>query len=461
MIIPLILAGGSGIRLWPLSRKSYPKQLLSLIERNTLLQSTLHRVKSLRNIAPPVVIGNDEHRFILAEQIRQVDPDATILLEAESRNTGPAVTVATLYAMTKVEDPFLLVLPTDLYISDPKIFADMIDKAVAVAELGKLVTWGVMPSSAETGYGYIKKGPKLLKTSGFTVERFVEKPKLNVAKSYVRSGNYFWNSGIFLFRASVLLKELQKYFPDILSLSQKALKELHISRDFVYLAAETMKTCPSIPIDKAIFENTKEAVVFPFPCEWMDLGDWNSLYKIGQKDKNSNVVNKNVITFNTKNCYLYSSQQLLVTSGMEDCLVVATMDAILVAHLNKKQDMKVIVDFLVNQKRHEALSYPEGFHSWGHFRITEKSPNSQVKHYFIKPEHFIISNHKPHWSTYWILADGQGKLTIEKKTELMSKNESLCISNEKKYQLKNIAATSLHLIEIQVRVKKLKSSWRD
>jgi mannose-1-phosphate guanylyltransferase len=453
MIVPIILAGGSGVRLWPLSRRNYPKQMLSLIDKASLLQNTLIRVKTLPDILPPIVIGKKENRFILAEQVRKVEPNVTIMLESESRNTAPAVAIATLYVMSRAEDPILLVLPTDQYISDSMKFGEMIMKAAAFAAKGKLVTMGVTPSSPETGYGYIKKGKKLPKGSGYVVEQFVEKPSLDSAQSFMHSGEYFWNSGIFLFRASTLIKELEKYSPEILNVSQIAVKKLHITPDFIHLNAKLMQECPSVPLDKAVFENTSEAIVLPFPCDWLDLGDWKSLYKIGKKDNNVNVVNENVITFNTKNCYLYSNHQLLVTSGIKDCLVVVTTDAILVAHLNKKQDMKKIVEYLIAKKHQEAELSPEAYYPWGHYNVTEKTKDIQIRHFFINPGNGISFSKKSNCSTHWILARGRGKITRGKKTKPFVENESLSVASRAKYHLKNIKKTPMHLIEIQVRHK--------
>lgn len=359
MIVPLILAGGAGSRLWPLSRQHHPKQTLRLIDNYTLLQTTFNHLEYINDIDIPIIISHEDHRFIIAEQIRQLNKKAIILLEKKSLNTAAAVTTGTLLAIEKMEDPLILVMPSDHYISDSKKFADMIMHAIPSAKAGNLVTFGIQPLSAKTDYGYIKKGAQLNGTSGYNVLKFVEKPNFETAQAFVSSREYYWNSGIFLFQASTFVGEMEKYAPQVLTCTQKALKNSKHNHDFIFLGDEFVQHCPNLPIDKAIFENTKKGVVFPFACEWRDIGDWEALYQIGKKDKSGNVVHGNVVTFDTESCYLYSNKPLIVTSGIKDCIVVATTNSILVARLDKKQDIKKIVDYLIDHHYWEATQYAQ------------------------------------------------------------------------------------------------------
>ncbi|PJD92725.1 MAG: mannose-1-phosphate guanylyltransferase/mannose-6-phosphate isomerase [Legionella sp.] len=348
LIYPVILSGGTGVRLWPLARQSNPKQLLNVWDHHSLLQITLKLVAAMPNLAPPVVVANEDHRFITAEQTKDIVSNATILLESQSADTALASALAARYLMTQSENPLLLVLPSDFYIPDPLKFRSMLDQASDIALQGKLVVFGINPVSAETNYGYIKKGEKLKKGDGYKVHAFFEKPLLEDAQSFVNSGEYYWNSGLFLFKAADFLQELEHHAPAIFLASQQKMRHLMIERDFVWMPEDEKVDYPKVSIDKAVFEKTKRAVVFPFQGEWYDLGNWKALYDIGKKDLQGNVLNEHVLTFATKNCYLYSNKALLVASGLEDCLVVATEDAIFVARLEQEHAIKEIVEYLKN-----------------------------------------------------------------------------------------------------------------
>lgn len=346
LIIPVVLAGGRGVRLWPLSDENHPKQLLRLIDNFTLLQNTINLVKIIPNSSLPIIVANDSHRFIIAEQMREIQSDVVLLLEAQSKNTAFAVALAAFFSKTKEKNPLMLVLPADLYIPSTQQFAAMIANAVETASNKKLIVFGVQPVLPDTNYGYIKRGAQIAGCSAFGVDCFIEKPDLKSAESFIDEGGYYWNSGLFLFHASTFLDELQKYAPKVYRAAQETINKMFIERDFVRFDEDISTKSPNISIDTAVFEKTTHAVVFPFMGEWHDLGEWHSLYALGKKDKQGNVASKHVVTFDTSNSYLYSSNKLLVTSGMKDCLVVATEDAILVARLDKKQDIKEIVEYL-------------------------------------------------------------------------------------------------------------------
>lgn len=452
MIIPVILAGGSGIRLWPLSRQNMPKQMLQLADHDTLLRMTLQRIKQIPDIAQPLIVGNYQQRFILREQMRSIDPQATIFLEAEPRNTALAVAVAALYAMTRSSDPLLLILPTDHLIADAAKFAEMIAHAVIVAKQGELVTFGVKPTTAEIGYGYIQTGKRVPNTDGYFVEHFVEKPSHDVAQQYVDSNNYYWNSGIFLFKASAIVRELKKYADDVLQSAENALKRGTQSKDFFYLDKESMRTCPTCSIDQAVFESTDQAVVFPFPCEWHDIGDWEALYRMGIKDQQGNVCHHAVVPCNTENSYLYSDKQLLVTSGIKDCLVVVTPDVILVARRDEKQDIKKIVNDLVQAKHPEAMMQPICYRPWGYYEVTERTTETEVRHYVIHSQKALVAHAQWEQTICWIVVSGRGQLTSAQTTELIASHESIRISPGVDYRLKNTGTEPLKLMKITLKV---------
>lgn len=349
-IIPVVLAGGSGLRLWPLSRKNYTKALLKLRDDNSLLQNVLSEIALVPFLSDPIIVGNVEHRTVMTDQLKAINVKATILLEAKSFNTAAATAIAAQYALTKTDNPLFLILPVDQAIDSISQFAKMVKASAKWAIKGNLVIFGVKPDSASIDYGYIKKGQKLPQSSGYLVKQFKEKPNVKKATFYLRSREYSWNSGIFLFLASTFLEELASYSPRVFLASKKSINKITINNDTILINKSSMKGCPNISIDQAVLEKTKRAVVFPFRGGWHDLGNWNSLYDMASKDKKGNVVTKNVESFNTKKCYLYSTKQLLVTSGINNILVVVTQDAVLVASRDNIANIKNIVKHLVRKK---------------------------------------------------------------------------------------------------------------
>ncbi len=349
-IIPIILAGGRGTRLWPLSNDNTPKQFLSLQNQQSLLQATLQRLNYIPTVSEPIIVTHEKYRFIVAEQVKQLNQNACILLEKQQHNTAAAIALAALYSGSQHSNPILLVLPVDHLMTDYTQFSNLVNISITYALQNWLVTIGILPSSSNTEYGYIKKGNKLPNGCiGYHVNQFIEKPGAEEASAYVDSGDYFWNSGIFIFQASTFLHELQHHAPDILSACQHAIQHVTVERDFIHID-DPMITCPDVPIDKAVFEKTKRAVVLPFHGEWHDLGGWESLFTLGLKDKQDNVTSGHVLSFNTEHCFLYSTKPLLVTSGMKNCYIIATEDAVLVANRNEKLEMKKILHVLHTKK---------------------------------------------------------------------------------------------------------------
>lgn len=447
MIIPIVLAGGSGIRLWPLSRRNYPKSLLKF-NRFTSLQATLKRIHAISDIVSPLIVCNHQYASLVLEQAQEVVKKSTILVENAVLNTAPAVAIAALYALKQNRNPLLLVLPTDHYIPEIPQVTKTIEQAVAVASAGKLVTFGITPSSPNPNYGYMKRGDPLPKKEGYILERFIEKPKVNIAQAYVDSGDYYWNSGIFLVPAVTLIQELEKYAPAVLNAAKHAVEQLQVRNGFIYLDKDSMKTSPVISLDNAVLEKTRQGVVFPFMGRWYDLGDWESLYAVEKKNKDNNVINENVVTFNTKNSYLYSSKPLLVTSGIDNCLVIATPDAILVARRDQKQDIKHIVDYLL--KKHRAVTrYPIGYRSWGHFVITEKSESYRIRHLYIKPKKTIIAKGKMGCVKHWVIIKGMGQMISAEGDQEVSENEAFNIFDNTLFRLMNVSKIPMHIIEIK------------
>jgi len=345
-IIPVILAGGTGTRLWPLSNKNFPKELLKLHGNKTLLQSTLSQIKLIPNLANPLIVGNVAHKSTLTKQINVIKMNAVLLLETESRDTATAVALAAKYALTQHENPILLILPIDYFISDRQKFAKMIISAAKISNKGKLVIFGVKPKFPATDYGYIKKGKKISGSSGLTVSHFLEKPNLKIATQYFNSKKYYLNSGIGLFSATAFLKALSLYSPKIFSTLQKTKNIIQAQKKIILLNNHLMNKYKSLSFDKAVLENAKNCVVFPFKGNWHDLGNWNSLYEIAKKDRQKNAKTKRVICFDTKNSYLYSSGNLLVTLNVSDLLIIVTKDTVLVAKRGLAQNIKKMVNLL-------------------------------------------------------------------------------------------------------------------
>jgi mannose-1-phosphate guanylyltransferase / mannose-6-phosphate isomerase len=451
MIHPVILSGGSGTRLWPMSRTLYPKQLLSLLGRDSLLQQTVRRVADRQDFASPLLVANEEHRFIIAEQLREIAAvPRALLLEPVGRNTAPAACIAAL-ALTEAEpDPLMLVMPSDHTIGDPAAFAGAIERAAAAARAGALVSFGIAPQRAETGYGYIRRGSELDGAEGvFAVAEFVEKPGPEQAEAYVASGEHSWNSGIFLFPARVYLDELERLRPDMVAACRNALATAQRDSDFVRLGREAFTACDSDSIDYAVMEHTRRAAVVPVSMGWSDVGSWDALWEMGAKDQHGNLTEGNVVAEETRNCYLRSEAGLVAAIGIEDLVVVATADAVMVAPRNRTQDVKKLVARLIKDRRDEADALPTVHRPWGTFTSLHNGHRVQVKHIIVKPGGKLSLQMHHHRAEHWVVVQGTAKIRRGDQETMLSEDQSTYIPIGTAHRLENPGKIPLHLIEVQ------------
>ncbi|MBJ2136839.1 mannose-1-phosphate guanylyltransferase/mannose-6-phosphate isomerase [Paraglaciecola chathamensis] len=448
---PVVLAGGSGSRLWPKSRAALPKQFLRLTSNLTMLQDTVARLEGTQ-AEKPIVICNDSHRFLVAEQLRQQDiQHGGILLEPMGRNTAPAIALAALHASLNGDDPTLLVLAADHLINDNKAFHKAIAQAEVLAEQGKLVTFGIVPDSAHTGYGYIRSGDKVSEAEvGFDVAEFVEKPDLATAKQYVDSGSYFWNSGMFLFKASRYLEELEKYAPDMLDICKRAIATEAPDLEFVRVDSDIFATCPDDSIDYAVMEKTNAAAVVPLDAGWSDVGSWSSLWETAkEKDENQNVIIGDAILDDVHNSYINAEQRLISVVGLDDVVVVETKDAVLVAHKDKVQNIKNVVNKLKAEKRPEFEFHREVFRPWGSYDSIDNGERFQVKRITVKPGEKLSVQMHHHRAEHWIVVAGTAKVTNGEETLLLCENQSTYIPVGVIHALENPGKIPLELIEVQ------------
>jgi mannose-1-phosphate guanylyltransferase/mannose-6-phosphate isomerase len=446
-MIPVIISGGSGTRLWPLSRKHKPKQFLALFGENTMFQETLHRLTGLDELQSPIVVCNNDHRFMVAEQLQQLAvTNPTILLEPFGKNTAPALAIAALQAMVSGNDPILLVLAADHVINDIPAFHDAVSLAKLEAEKGSLVTFGIVPTSPNTGYGYIQADEK---NTVSKVNAFVEKPDLETAIDYVASGNYYWNSGMFLFKASTLIAELQKYSPDILNSCREALAKGQSDLDFFRLDSDAFEACPSDSIDYAVMEHTDKAVVVPLDAGWNDVGSWSSLWECAEQDGNSNVLKGDVMIDEVKNAYIHSEHRLVSVLGLDDIVVVETADAVMVASKDSAQNVKEIVNRLNKEKRSESETHRLCYRPWGYYDSIDHGDRFQVKRITVNPGASLSLQMHHHRAEHWVVVKGTAEVTCEDKITLLSENESTYIPVGKKHRLHNPGREPLEIIEVQ------------
>ncbi|HEB59231.1 MAG TPA: mannose-1-phosphate guanylyltransferase/mannose-6-phosphate isomerase [Gammaproteobacteria bacterium] len=451
-MIPVVLSGGSGTRLWPLSREGYPKQFLPLVGADTMLQATVNRIVSYPGVSAPIVVCNEEHRFFVAEQLNNERyAGKHIILEPAGRNTAPAVTLAALQALSIEEDPLLIVMPADHVITNIESFHKSISVAVAAAEQGMLVTFGVRPTHPNTGYGYIKAegGRVPAEITALKIDRFVEKPDIERATEYVESGEYLWNSGIFLFKASAFLQEVKRLCPDVESCCRTSLEKASADSDFLRADRTTFLECPSDSIDYAIFERTDRAAVVPMEAGWSDVGSWNSLWEVGEHDEHGNRTDGDVLAIDTKGCYLHAEDRLLTAIGVKDLVIVETGDAILVMDKNRNEDVKNLVGKLKHHNRQEAVSHRRVPRPWGSFNCIEQSERFQVKHITVKPGHRLSLQMHHHRAEHWIVVKGTAKITRGDEEFVLSENESTYIPVGVKHRLENPGKIPLELIEVQ------------
>lgn len=450
MIVPVILAGGSGSRLWPLSRSAYPKQLLPLISGHTMLQDTILRASSIKNSTSPLVICNQEHRFLAAEQLHQVGKSETsIMLEPFGKNTAPAAAIASLYLQKEYNDPILLILPADHIIKDAPRFIEAIETAEKYAEKGQLVTFGVLPTQPETGYGYIKAGKKLQDKDAFQVEQFVEKPDTATANAYVASGLYYWNSGMFMFRASSFLAELQACDPVMFEICERVSNEFTIDLDFIRLNSEQFEKCPNNSIDYAVMEKTNNAVLVPLNTVWSDVGSWSALWEVHETDPSGNVIQGDVITEQVSNSYLRAESRMLAVVGVTDHIVIETADAVLVAHKDNSQAVKNMVEILKEKNRPETDLHRRVYRPWGFYESVDKGQSFQVKRILVKSGASLSLQMHLHRSEHWVVVRGVATVTCGEKTFNLKQNESTYIPQGVKHRLANLSHESLEIIEVQ------------
>ena len=445
MIKAVVLAGGSGTRLWPVSRAAHPKQFLALHGDDTMLQATFKRLDGL-DIQSSVTICNEEHRFFVAEQLREIDKLGSIILEPVGRNTAPAIALAALSSQ-EGEDPLLLVLAADHVIQDEAAFREAVMKATPLAEAGKLVTFGIVPDGPNTGYGYIKKG--LAETVGFVVDSFVEKPSIALATEYVRSGEYCWNSGMFLFKASRYLEELKKHRPDIYEACQLSMEGTSRDNDFLRVNEAVFAACPSDSIDYAVIEKTDDAVVVPMDAGWSDIGSWSSLWDISEKDQNGNAVHGDVMLHKSNNCYVRTDGKLVVAIGVDDLVIVSTKDVLVVAHKDSVQDVKVVAQQLKAESRSEWEHHREVYRPWGKYDSIDSGEQYQAKRITVKPGAKLSVQMHHHRAEHWVVVSGSAKVTNGEKTFLLSENESTYIPVGVIHALENPGKVDLELIEVQ------------
>jgi len=464
-IIPVIMAGGSGTRLWPLSRKLFPKQFLPLMGEQTMFQDTLSRlgldktVSSSSNesldIGLPIIVCNDEHRFIVAEQLRKSEQlVSSIILEPVGRNTAPAVALAALDAIEGGEDPLLLVLAADHVIKDTAAFHHAISAAEVLANKGQLATFGIVPRSPEVGYGYIKAGQPE-KMTGIDLEgvapvaEFVEKPYLATAQSYLDAGCYYWNSGMFMFKASVFLSELKAFRPDILDAVTKAYKGKSMDLDFVRLDEAAFSVCPDDSIDYAIMEKTQQAMVVPLDAGWSDVGSWSSLWEESVQDESGNVNRGDVISHDSENNLFFSDHKMIAAVGVNDLVIVDTPDAVMVSPKNRVQEVKQIVKRLESDQRSEATVHREVTRPWGCYDSIDMGERFQVKRITVKPGAKLSLQMHHHRAEHWIVVSGSALVTVGDKSSLLSENQSTYIPIGVKHRLENPGVLPLEMIEVQ------------
>lgn len=453
-ITPVILSGGSGSRLWPVSRKLRPKQFLPLIEEDrTLFQATLARLNGLPGKQLPIVVCNEEHRFMVAEQLQSLGlQHQGILLEPVGRNTAPAVAVAALSLLEKAtqQDPIMLVLPADHVIPDVAAFQQAIMDASQLAAAGYLVTFGITPVAPETGYGYIEQGACL---DGFAnawqVAAFAEKPDAATAQCYLEGGKHFWNAGIFMFKASVFLHELEAFRPDILAACKQTLQQAQRDLDFVRLDAATFKACPSDSIDYAVMEHTRHAATVPLNAGWNDVGAWSAVWEVSPRDAANNVLRGNVMVNGARNNLVFTEDRLVTLVGVDDLIVIETKDATLVAHKDKAQDVKKIVTALEAEGRSEAIIHRLVNRPWGCYDSVDAGERFQVKRITVKPGAKLSLQKHHHRAEHWIVVKGTAEVTCDDRTFLLTENQSTYIPLGSTHRLSNPGKVPLELVEVQ------------
>lgn len=458
-LTPIILSGGSGTRLWPLSREKHPKQLLALVSEDSLLQATVRRLDVLDGVKfrEPIVVCNEEYRFLVAEQLRIMQKKATILLEPTGKNTAPALTLAALAAINDQDDPILLIMPSDHVVVDTHSFQTVVCKGAPLAAEGAIITFGIAPDTSDTGYGFIKVGKAIGRDNDiYRIARFEEKPESEVAQTYLDDGSYLWNSGVFMMRASIWLSAIEQCRPDILSACQAAWKKQAIDGDFLRVNKLAFEQCPSESIDYAVLEKIAVAdgqlppgVVIPLAAGWSDVGQWDSLWQVLPKDDTGNASQGDVLLQECRNTLAISEGRLVTCVGVEDLVVIETSDAILVANKNKTQDVKKIVDRLKREGRSEGQLHRKVFRPWGWYDSVDFGERFQVKRIVVHPGAALSLQMHHHRAEHWIVVRGTARVTCGDKTYLITENQSTFIPLGTRHRLENPGCVSLELIEVQ------------
>ena len=450
-ITPVILSGGAGTRLWPLSREQFPKQLLPLAGVRSMIQDTLLRFADGGRFTAPIVVTNEETRFTVAEQLREVGlNDTTLVLEPVARNTAPAVAAAALLAAEADPRAVLLVVPSDHVLADVQGFLRLVDQAFPAARDGRLVTFSIVPGRPETGYGYIRRGDALDGHPGlYAVAAFVEKPDVERARRFVEDGGHFWNSGMFLFSAAAFLDELGRHAPEILAAVQEAVGRRSVDHDFVRLEAQAFGRSPAISVDYAVMERTDRAATVPCDVGWTDVGAWSELWRIAEKDADGNAILGDVVLEESRNCYVRTEGLLTAAVGVEDLVVVVTDDAVLVTRRDRTQDVKLIVERLRRENRSELTSHERVWRPWGYYQAIQSGERFQVKRLCIKPGGKLSLQKHYHRAEHWVVVNGTALVTRDDQTHILRENESVYIPAGTMHRLENPGKVPLNLIEVQ------------
>ncbi|MGV8056411.1 MAG: mannose-1-phosphate guanylyltransferase/mannose-6-phosphate isomerase [Smithellaceae bacterium] len=454
MILPVVLSGGVGSRLWPLSRQHFPKQLMPLTGGEfSLFQETLTRVSKIAGIGPPIVVCNESHRFMIAEQMQSIKMDhSAIILEPAGRNTCPAITVAALEAIKDGADPILLVVPADHIIGDADLFASAMQVGRDFAANGGIITFGIVPDRPETGYGYIKRGERAStgqEYGAFVVSEFTEKPDLEKARAYIDSQEYLWNSGMFMFKASILIQELDQFAPEILKFCREAYGKARRDLDFIRLDESAFCACPSDSIDYAVMEKTDKAVVIPLEIGWSDVGSWRSLHEICEKDECRNVIVGDVVVEDVHNCLIHSENRLVAALGIENLIIIETKDALLVSAIDRSQDVKMIVDVLKSQTRDETLSHARCYRPWGSYESVDIGDRFKVKRLTVNPGATLSLQMHYHRAEHWVVVRGTARILKGDEIFFLNEDQSTYIPCGTNHRLENPGKIPLELIEVQ------------
>ncbi len=452
-LTPVILAGGTGSRLWPLSRSSYPKQYLRINEHNdfSLLQSTSLRIRGIKNVNEPIIICNNEQRFIVAEQMREIKiVPKRIILEPKGKNTAPAITLAALEAIKDHQDSLLLILSSDHKIKDEEVFRKVIEDGIAYAEQGRLVTFGIPPTRPETGFGYIQTIDEVTENiKSSKIKKFVEKPELKIAEKMFRDKHYLWNSGIFLFKASVILKELEKFEPKMLEFCRESIEKGLKDLEFQRIDEAAFSKCSDLPIDIAVMEKTNLGSVLKLNAGWDDIGSWKAIWQNSKKDKKGNTLQGKIIAKDTRDSFIKSENRLIVGLGIEELIIIDTDDALLISHKDKTHEVKKVVEELNNRNFSEGKVNKKTYRPWGSFTSIEKGKSWQVKKLEIKPKASLSLQMHRHRAEHWVIVNGTAKIEIDSKISVLCENESIYVPLGSKHRLSNPGNLPLILIEVQ------------